>query len=370
VESVTKEPSLANRVLKIAAWVLVAIALATVAWIMVSRPVPVRTAAPRHGLLVVEVFGTGTLESKVVVGVSSKIVGKVVEVLVDQGDVVTHGQTLARLEAKDFEDAVRVAAAQRDQAAAELAKARADLERERSLLAGDLVSKTEFEVYDTGGRVAEAKLRNAEAALGVAQARLADTRIVSPASGRVITRDLEVGATVVPGAPIFRVAGTPIPWVVAQVDERASGALRVGQPARVVFETNPGAPHVGRVARLGAETDRVTEEREVDVTLEHLPPNGFLGQRADVYVETARKPNALQIPLGALTMREGERGVLVVVGGRARWRPVQLGLQGREAAEVVHGLGEGDRVVLNPQAGKQPIAPGARVAATSMKEAP
>jgi HlyD family secretion protein len=127
------------RVVKTAVWVLLAVALAAVAWIMVSRPVPVRTVAPRHGLLVAEVFGTGTLESKVVVGVSSKIVGKVVEVLVDQGDVVTHGQTLARLEAKDFEDAVRVAAAQRDQAEAELAKARADLERERSLLAGDLV---------------------------------------------------------------------------------------------------------------------------------------------------------------------------------------------------------------------------------------
>jgi multidrug efflux pump subunit AcrA (membrane-fusion protein) len=49
--------------------------------------------------LVVEVFGTGTLESKVVVGVSSKIIGKVVEVLVDQGDTMTAGQTLAQLEA-------------------------------------------------------------------------------------------------------------------------------------------------------------------------------------------------------------------------------------------------------------------------------
>lgn len=357
------------RVVKTAVWVLLAVALAAVAWTMVSRPVAVRTVAPRRGLLVAEVFGTGTLESKVVVGVSAKIVGKVVEVLVDQGDAVTRGQTLARLEARDFEDAVRVAAAQRDQAEAELAKAKADLERERSLLADNLVSKTEFEVYDTGAQVAEAKLRSAEAALGVARARLADARIVSPASGRVITRDLEVGATVVPGAPIFRVAGTLMPWVVAQVDERATGALRTGQPVRVVFETNPGTPHLGRVARLGTEADRVTEEREVDITLDRLPPNRFLGQRAEVYVETARQPKALQIPLGTLVGPAGQRGVFVVISGRARWRPVQLGLRGREAAEVVRGLDEHDRVILDPQAGKQPIVPGARVAATSAKEA-
>jgi len=100
-----------------------------------------------------------------------------------------------------------------------------------------------------------------------------------------------------------------------------------------------------------------------------LPPNRFLGQRADVYIETARQPKALQIPLGALVGRAGERGVFVVSGGRARWRPVQLGLQGREAAEVIRGLDERDRVILNPQAGKQPIVSGMRVAATSAKGA-
>lgn len=88
--------------LKIAAWFVGTAGLAGVAWFMTSRPAPVRTVRPERGEVVVEVFGTGTLESKVVVGVSSKIVGKVVDVLVDQGDTVTAGQTLARLEAKDF----------------------------------------------------------------------------------------------------------------------------------------------------------------------------------------------------------------------------------------------------------------------------
>jgi HlyD family secretion protein len=327
----------------------------------------VQTVRPQRGELVVEVFGTGTLESKVVAGVSAKIVGKVVEVLVDQGDSVTAGQTLARLEARDFKDAVGVAVAQRGQAQAELAKAKADLERQRPLLASGLIGRAEFDAYDAAYGVAEAKLSNAEAALGVAQAKLADTQIVSPASGLVITRNLEVGSTVVPGAPIFRIAAS-VPWVVAQVDERETGGLRLGQPARVVFETDPAQAQPGHVARLGAEVDRVTEEREVDVSLDRSSANRFLGQRADVYIETARKQDALRVPLAALVVQGGRPGILAAVDRRARWRPVQLGLRDRKFVEIVSGVSERDLVIASPLAGKKPISDGDRVTVVPEKK--
>ncbi len=352
------------RVLKVSAWLLAALGLAFGIWFVVSRPVPVQAQRPRRGELLVEVFGTGTLESKVVVGVSAKIVGKVVAVLVDQGDAVTTGQVLARLENRDFEDASRVAAAQRDQARTELVKAKAEVQRRRLLMERDFISREELETYEASERVAEAQVQNAEAAYGVANAKLGDTRIISPASGLVITRNLEMGATVVPGTPIFRIAATT-PWVVAQVDERATGSLRVGQPVRVVFQTDPTRPEPGHIARLASEADRVTEEREVDVALDRLPSNSFLGQRADVYIEMARKQDAMQIPLTALVERDGKQGVFRIEGGRARWRPVQPGLRGRNAAEIVGGLTARELVILNPLAGDKPISDGARVTAAS-----
>ena len=360
-------PVISRKGLKIVLWCLAAAALAGTVRFLTTRPVPVETAQPQRGEVVAEVFGTGTLESKVVSGVSSKVVGKVVEVLVDQGDVVTTGETLARLEARDFLDAVHVAQAQRDQSRAELAKARADVERNRQLLVSGLMSRADFDAFDTTRVVAEAKLSNAEASLGVAQAKLSDTQIVSPASGLVITRNLEVGSTVVPGAPIFRIAAS-VPWVTAQVDERETGALRLGQPARVVFETDPETVQHGRVARLSAEVDRVTEEREVDVILDRPSGARFLGQRADVYVETARKRDVLRVPLTSLVVRGGKPGVLAVVDGRARWRPVRSGLRDRRFLEVVSGVSERDRVILSPLAGKKPISDGARVAVAPEKE--
>ncbi|HYM59938.1 MAG TPA: efflux RND transporter periplasmic adaptor subunit [Thermoanaerobaculia bacterium] len=358
-----------RKFLKLSGALLVVLALGYGIWFLLNRPLSVQAQRPRRGELLAEVFGTGTLESKVLVGVSAKIVGKVVQVLVDQGDTVTTGQILARLENRDFEDAARVAAAQCDQARTELAKAKAETQRRRLLMKQEFISHEELETYEATERVAEAQVRNSEAALGVSNAKLADTRIISPASGLVITRNLEMGATVVPGTPIFRVAATT-PWVVAQVDERATGLLRLGQPVRVVFQTDPTRPEPGHIARLASETDRVTEEREVDVAVDRLPSNNFIGQRADVYIEMARKQDAMQVPLTALVERDGKPGVFVIEGGRARWRPVQTGLKGRNAAEIVSGLTARELVIVNPLAGDKPIAEGARVAAASAGKRP
>jgi len=354
-----------SRFLRTAVWLLVLLAVGAVAATRLLRPTPVTTVPATRGPLVAEVFGTGTLESKVVVSVSAKIVGKVVEVLVDQGETVAAGQVLARLESKDYDDAVRVAQAQVNEAEEALAKATLDVGRTRALIEHEYVSAAENDAAEAEFRLAQARLKSAEAALGVARAKLRDTQIVSESPGLVLTRNLEVGSTVVPGAPIFRVADTRVLWVEAMVDERESGRLRPGQPVRVVLGTRPDSVLAGRVARLGTETDRVTEEREADVTLDRLPPSFFLGQKADVYVETARQENALQVPKSTLAMRAGQTGVFVVDRGRARWRPVQFGLRGRDALEVAGGVGEQDRVIVNPLAGKSPIADGRRVTVTA-----
>jgi HlyD family secretion protein len=358
------------KVLKIVSWVLVALAAAVAVRFKFFAPVRVEMFQPQRGVLVEEVFGTGTLESKVVVGIGSKIIGKVVEVLVDQGDTVTNGQALARLEARDFEDAVGVAQAKLGQSQAELAKAQLDLERSRSLLQGKTISQAEFDRTQTDVQVAEARLKNAEAELGFARARLADTQIVSPIAGLVITRNLEVGSTVVPGAPIFRVADTQVLWVQAMVDEREAGKLRVGQIARMTFRADHGQSFPGRLVRLAREADRVTEEREADVVVDQLPPDWFIGAKADVFIETARQADALQIPKNAIVRRGDQPGVFVINSGRAHWRPVRLGLTGRDAVELASGVDSRDVVITDPFAGKKPIADGQRVAPSSAQERP
>ncbi|MBI4579134.1 MAG: efflux RND transporter periplasmic adaptor subunit [Planctomycetes bacterium] len=359
-----------KKVLKSAAWTLVALVVAAGVCFRLLAPARVGAVTPQRGLVVEEVFGTGTLEAKVVVAVSTKITGKVTTVLVDQGDTVTNGQVVARLEATDYEHSVRVAEAALGQAQAELAKAKLDLARNRDLLRDHTISQAEFDTADTSYRVAEAKIKSAEANLGFARARLADTVIHSPVAGLALVRNLEVGDTVVPGTPIFRVADTQVLWVQAMVDEREAGKLGVGQPARITFRADHGRSFPGRLVRLAREADRVTEEREADVIVDHLPRDWFIGAKANVYIETARRADALQLPASAIVRRGDQPGVFVVNSGRAHWRPVRLGLTGRDTVELAGGVEAREVVIANPFAGKKPVADGQRVAAPGAKEQP
>lgn len=375
-DGLSVEPSVGRRRLSgrklatVAGWITVVIVVwAGVRWMFFS-PISVTTVQPHRGELRQEVFGTGTLEAKVVVGLSAKMIGKVSEVLVDQGDTVTNGQALARLEAKDFDDAVRAVEAALGQAQAELTKAQVDLKRDRDLVQENVIPKAEFDATETAHRVCEARVKNAEAQLGIARSRLADTQILSPVVGLVITRNLEVGSTVVPGAPIFRLVETNVLWVQAMIDEREAGKLNIGQSVRITFRAAPGQSFPGRLVRLTPEADRVTEEREINVTVERLPPHWFIGAKADVYIETARKMDVMQIAVGAIIRRGDQAGVFVISGGRAHWQPVSLGLMGRDTVEVVSGIESQSVVVANPYANKKPLADGDRVVPTRAKGRP
>jgi HlyD family secretion protein len=361
---------LTGRWSRVAVWFLLAVVTAAIVRWALTAPAAVEVVRLSRGHLVVEAFGTGTLEAKVVVDAGAKIVGKVVDVLVDQGDTVAAGQCLARLESKDYEDAVGVAQARLARSEAELSKSEADLERSRALFRDRILSRADLDAQETARRVGEASVATARAELGFARARLTDTRITSPIAGLVVTRNLEVGSTVVPGAPIFRVADTTLVWVQAMVDEREVGGLTVGAAARVVFRSAPGTSLPGTLSRLAREADRVTEELQADVRVQQLPAHFALGQKADVFIETARKPEALQVPKSALVPRGREVGLYVVADGRARWQAVKLGLVGRDAAEVLEGLTEAALVAREPLRGKATLAEGQRVKARNTVEAP
>lgn len=355
---------------RVAAWALLLFGAVAAARWRLTVPAGLAVVQPHRGPVVAEVFGTGTLEAKVVVGASAKMLGKVVRVLVDQGDTVKAGQCLAQLESKDYEDAVRVAEAKLVQAEAEQSKAMADLERARALFRELTISRADLDAYETAGRVGEARLMTARAELGFARARLTDTQIVSPIRGLVVTRNLEIGSTVVPGTPIFRVADTSLVWVQAMVDEREAGKLQVGAATRVLFRSDPLTPLRGSLVRLAREADRVTEELQADVMVELLPARFVLGQKADVFIETARREQALQVPKVALVPHGPAVGVFVVAGGRARWQEIKLGLLGRDTAEVLEGLDELDLVVRAPLLGKKPVTDGQRVVAREGGQGP
>jgi HlyD family secretion protein len=128
----------------------------------------------------------------------------------------------------------------------------------------------------------------------------------------------------------------------------------------VVFRSRAGQPVAGTVVRTGQETDRETSEFLVDIAPETLPEDRSVGQRAEVYIETARKRAAAVIPLEYLVWHDRQPLVFVESRGRAEQRAVSIGLQSRDAVEILDGITAGETVLAPARAGTK-LADGQRV---------
>lgn len=368
--------------------ILVGIVAAIVYWVRFA-PVPVASQAVEQGTVVAEAMGTGTLEARVKATISPKISGRIVEVLVDQGDRVEAGQVLVRLDDSDLRQQVEVAesslgaaqaaverqAADQQRAKAVLDLAHIDYERVKGLADQGSASSFEMDQATEALRVAEAGIESAEAALAEAQknvivaqktldyqhALLGNTVVTAPFPGLIARRDHDPGDIIVPGTSALLLLATDEMWVSAWVDETEMARLKPGQPARVVFRSEPEKSYAGEVARLGREVDRETREFLVDVRVTELPPNWAAGQRAEVYIETGRAEQAVRVPARFILWRDGRPGVFVERAGRAAWRVVQLGLRGRDVVEIRDGLRPGERLIVPAKAGAGPLRDGQRV---------
>ena len=354
---------------------VVAAIVAGVVYYLKFAPVPARAHAVKRGPISAEVLGTGTLESRVQATVSSKIGGRLVALHADQNDTVRKGQLLAELDDAELRQQVQIAEASLaavragvERADAEIARAKATVQqtklendRNAELRPRGGVSQHELDKSVETHKVAQADLDRAMAAkiesqrqivtaertLDYQKQLLGEARILAPFDGLILQRDRENGDVVVPGTAILQIISTGTLWISAWVDESAMAELVVGQPARIVFRSEPDAGYEGKVARLSPQADRETREFLVDVSVERLPRIWAVGQRAEVFIRTASLEDTLQIPPDTIAWRGGVPGVYAKINGKAQWRPVKLGIRGQSDVQVVEGLSTED-VVLSP----------------------
>jgi len=378
----------AKRIRIVAAAVLVAVLAAAAAYLVLLRSVSVETVTVAEGTVPFRVTGPGTLQARIPVTLSARITATVAALHADQGDAVRTGKLLAVLDDRELA-AKRAAAGQSQEtvrrnveaAEAALAKARADLDlarakhrRDTELFDVGYISRSALDSSVAALRAAEAGLDNAEAVLAArrseglgidqetryAETVLSHTRVLAPMDGVVIERLTEVGTTVVPGTPLFKLVDPATLWVAVRVDESVAGRLRLGQPARIRLRT--GEERTGKVARISHQADAAARELEVNVAFDAPLERFAIDQEAEVSI-LAGEAKGLVVPIGALVRERGKQGVLVVREGRARFQPVQTAAADTTRVIITEGPRAGERVVARPQGVKagarvRPLAPG------------
>jgi HlyD family secretion protein len=362
-----------------------------------GRPT-VELAEARQGDIRTIVDAPGVVRPGEEVRISSSIAGKVEMVAVAEGEKVSKGQLLIRLDRRTYEAQVREARAQLQLARAGREQSRAQCRRARELVESDLIARQEMETACTQYRIDQARVKQARAALDVALEKLDLTTIVSPIAGTVTMLAVDQGENVIPGtagaaeAVLAVVADLSRMKVVAQVDEADVANVEVGQEATVVVDAFSRRMFGGTIVDVdqaagggfgqgAAQNGRV--EYSIDVLLADSTAPLKSGMSATVEIATLLQDDVLVVPIASVVTRpveqvaeareeetgNGVRGngrqeteaVFIVEGTTARLVPVRTGVAGERFIHIDEGLQPGQEVVVGPFSALRELESGEKV---------
>src|ERR1700677_3231311 len=289
--------------------------------------------------------------------------GRVPATFVEAPDHVKRGQVLARFHTSVLEPQVANLQASLELARAEADLAAAEYHRAQAVGAAGALSAEETEKRRSNSVTAAAKVKVAAAQLAEAQAKLARAEVRAPGDGTLLTRTVEVGQTVAPGATLFRLAEGNEVELRGEVSEQDLPLLKIGQDVNVRL-TGTSTVYPGRVRLLGAVIDPQTRLGVVRVSLTpdpNLRPGAFA--RAEVTVSNAER---IVLPQTAvLTDDKGSYVLIVDSQDKVERRAVKVSGMVADGVTIAAGVGAKDRVVATAGAFLQggetvrPVASGA-----------
>lgn len=387
------------------------------------RPRPgktVQVAEATRQKLVAVVKAPAAIEPETIVNISAELIGRVVQLAVQEGQQVKRGQLLLRLDPANYQEQMRqteamLAAAEAHQRAATTAwrVAKPNYERRQALYDRKLLSPGEMEIAEREYQTTQAEyeaagqdVSRARAALRAARDQLSKTVYTAPIDGVVTELNIEQGEIVMigtmnnPGTRIVAVANLDRMLAKADVDETDVVDLKVGQPATIEVDALPDTTfkgHVKEIAQSATSTSSLTgstgeTDFEVKVLFDSQVPQVRPGMTADVAIETAQRDSALAVPIQAVVSRSEEdlkrqagrgrhhdakaaaapaaapkgkakekTGVFVLVGHKVEFREVTTGIASDTDIEVTGKIKPGDKVVTGPYQVLRDLKPGAQV---------
>jgi HlyD family secretion protein len=362
-------------------------------------PVEVQVGSAKRAPITRTVTGAGKVQPATTVKISSSLSGDLVELNVKEGDQVTRGQVLGRLDRRRFEANVRQAQAAQNAAKSDVATAMVEVdrtsreyERVQGLAVKGLSSQAEVEsaqsaLAGANARVTALKDRvnQQQAVLDEAQNNLQKTTLVSPIDGTVIECNREVGERV-RGSDfnedvVMSLAALASMEVKFEVGEHEVVHLAIGQKAEVKVDALDAQRFDGTVTEIAQKaliraqgTEQETTSFPITVALTSRPPGVMPGMSAEVRITAEQRESAIIVPVQAVTVRpesslaasavqvegkpmqpKGRAGekfakVVFVVGPdqKVSLRRVRTGIASDTDIEVLEGLAEGEKVVEGP----------------------
>jgi RND family efflux transporter MFP subunit len=353
----TAPPKMLNR--RLIAWLvgglLIAIVVGLVAWRLtqaLAKPEVIPPAIPTVSVAqigistvpsTISIIGTIAARYDMPIGVEGDG-GRITAIYVEAGDHVKQGQVLAHLDNSVLEPQVTNLQAALDQARAEADLADAEYQRARAVGSSGALSAEETQRRKSSAVTAATHVKVAAAQLVEAQARLARADVRAPANGIILTRNVEVGQTAMPGGEaLFRLSKDGETELRGQVAEQDLPLLKVGQLVDVKL-TGSSKVYQGRIRLLGAIIDPATRLGTAKVSLTpdiNLRPGAFA--RAEVTVSNAERSVLPQTAV--LSDDKGSYVLIVNPDGKVERRAVRVTGMISSGVTIADGINPKDQVV-------------------------
>ena len=295
---------------------------------------------------------SGNLEAESNATVRAEVGGAVLQTMVEAGERVSAGQTLARLDDATLRAAEIAARSQvtTAQNATDIAKRQVD--RNDALIKAGAIADRDVELARNQHSAAEAQLANARAMLANAQQQLAKSTIVAPFSGVVSVRSVSAGDVVQPGAALFTIVNPATMRLEASVPADQLSAVRIGIPVDFTVNGYPGRSFTGRVTRINPQADPTTRQVRIIVTLPNTSGTLVGGLFADGHVASEVR-SAPVLPLAAVDERGLKPYVMRIKNGVVQKAEVELGIRdaATETVEIRSGVAAGDTILLGAARG-------------------
>jgi HlyD family secretion protein len=374
------EPRSPKRAASLAlAAVIVIVAVAAAAWLS-TRPkaVEVRTAAarlaPATGGERTVLNASGYVTARRQATISSKVTGKVTEVLIEEGNRVAEGQVLARLDDTNVVASLQLARAQLESARQALAETQVrlkeadqDLQRQTELIAKHVVAKADFDHAEADAAAYRARLAQqrvdvtvSERTVTIWEQQLEDMVLKAPFAGIVTSKNAQPGEMISPISAGGGFTRTGICTVVdmgsleieIDVNEAYINRVEPGQPVEATLDAYPDWKIPCKVIAIIPTADRDKSTVKVRVGFDKLDPRILpemsvkVAFRGEAVAGPAAAAEVL-VPRSAIRQDAGKDVVMVVQGGRAERRAVTVSGTTDSEAALSAGLAQGERVVVD-----------------------
>jgi len=301
-----------------------------------SPPPELSTATPTRGSIHRFVTTPGSILPEQHAALLPKTGGYVSQVLVDVGDKVTQGQTLAVIAVPELEAKLKKAQAQ-----ARLAQIDAERLREGRKKSPELIVQRELDKAEASATIQEAEVAELSALVGYAT-------IKAPFAGIITKRQIDVGdyAMASQSQPLFEVMDVSKVRAETALPEKDGVLAKSGQPVRITLEGSPGKSLESVVSRTAGALDPVTRTMAVQANLDNPSAALMPGMYAKVSVGVDYHENVMLLPAAAVVFEKGKPSIFIPENGKAVKKTIQTGFNDGTNIEILGGLEEGQAVLI------------------------